>query len=291
MVIFGVKMAGTDAFKDIVRYYDHTQFDYQVAWLDDDNLAVHFGFYDRHTRQHAEALLNTNRVMAEKAVIQKSQRVLDAGCGQGGSSFWLAEQRGAFTFGVSPVKTQIEKAQRVASERGLERQCQFAEADYCQVPQPDASFDAVWACESLCHAADKARFYHEAARLLRPGGRLVVAEYIRYARPLKTQQEALLHDWLHRWAIPDIDSTEEHRIHLETNGFTDILIEDYTPYTFISLKNLYELACRWRWADAILYGAGIRKRAQHDNIVGSARQFEALLANAWYYGLITARKA
>ena len=283
-------MPGTDALEDIVRYYDHTQFDYQVAWLNDDNLAVHFGFYDRHTHKHAEALLNTNRVMADKANIQEGQRVLDAGCGQGGSSFWLAEQCGAFTYGVSPVKTQIDKARRIASERQLERQCQFTEADYCQVPKPAASFDLVWACESLCHATDKAQFYQEAARLLRPGGRLVVAEYIRYDRPLSAKQEALLHDWLHRWAIPDIDSTKEHHINLEKAHFSDILIEDYTPYTFISLKNLYQLARRWLWADALLYGLGVRKQAQHDNIVGSARQFEALRTDAWYYGLITARK-
>ena len=284
-------MAGTDAFKDIIRYYDHTQFDYQVAWLNNDNLAVHFGFYDRHTRKHADALLNTNRVMANKGNIQKGQQVLDAGCGQGGSSFWLAEQCGAHTFGVSPVKTQIEKAQHVARQRLLEQQCQFAEADYCQVPKEDNSFDLVWACESLCHADDKSCFYREAARLLRPGGRLVVAEYIRYSRPLPERQEQLLHNWLSRWAIPDIDSTAEHRRQLEETGFTDIRIEDYPPYSFIPLKNLSHLARRWMWADALLYRIGVRKRAQHNNIVGSARQFEALRADAWYYGLITARRA
>lgn len=284
-------MASPNALEEIIRYYDHTQFDYQVAWLNDDNLAVHFGFYDRHTCKHAEALLNTNRVMANKAKIGNGDRVLDAGCGQGGSSFWLAENHEITTFGVSPVGTQIEKARCIAQQRQLEQRCQFSEADYCQVPQKDATFDAVWACESLCHASDKSAFYQEAARLLRPGGRLVVAEYVRYGRPLNEQRERLLHDWLHRWAIPDIDSTQEHRRHLQAAGFTGITIEDYTPYAFISLKNLYELARRWLWADAILYGLGVRKRAQHNNIVGSARQFEALKADAWYYALITAQKA
>jgi cyclopropane fatty-acyl-phospholipid synthase-like methyltransferase len=285
-------MPPTDApsLKDIIRYYDQTQFDYQVAWLNEDNLAVHFGFYDRHTHRHADALVNTNRIMADKADIQAGDKVLDAGCGQGGSSFWLAAQRGAKTFGVSPVRTQIDKANAMARERGLSANCSFTEADFCKVPAEAGSFDVVWACESLCHAPDKSAFYQEAYRLLKPGGRLIIAEYVRYDRPLSQSQEQLLYDWLRRWAIPDIDSTQEHQQHMAEAGFEAIAIEDYTPYAFISLKNLHQIARRWMWANYILYGLGIRKRAQHHNIVGSVRQFQALRAAAWYYALISARK-
>jgi tocopherol O-methyltransferase len=278
---------GLDA---IIDYYDHTRYDYRVAWLNEDNLAVHFGFYDRHTHRHEEALLNTNRILAEKAAVEAGQQVLDAGCGKGGSALWLARQKGARVVGANPVQSQIEEARAQASQRSLEEQCQFLNADYCQMPLEDEQFDVVWACESLCHAPDKSQFYREAFRLLRPGGRLILAEYTRYRRQLPKAQEQLLLDWLNRWAIPDIDSAAEHEQHMHEAGFEQIKIEDYTPYAFISLKNLHQIARRWLWANHLLLALGIRKRAQHHNIVGSIRQFEALKQGLWFYGLISARK-
>jgi cyclopropane fatty-acyl-phospholipid synthase-like methyltransferase len=280
----------TTHLRDIIRYYDETRFDYQVAWLNEDNQAVHFGFYDRHHRTHGQALLNTNQIMAARGKVEPGQHVLDAGCGNGGSSLWLAAQKSVRATGITPVATQVATAEKQASERKLTHLCQFIEGDYCQVPLEDNSVDVIWACESLCHAADKAAFYQEAARLLKPGGRMVLAEYIRYQRPLPDAQEKLLLDWVNRWAIPDLDTTQEHRSHLEQARFENIQIEDFTRYAFISLKNLYLISRRWLWANYLLFPFGVRTRAQHNNIVGSVRQFQALRQGLWYYGLITAEK-
>ena len=38
----------------VIDYYDQTRFDYNVAWLNKENLAVHFGFYDEHADKHAD---------------------------------------------------------------------------------------------------------------------------------------------------------------------------------------------------------------------------------------------
>jgi cyclopropane fatty-acyl-phospholipid synthase-like methyltransferase len=280
----------TTHFSDVIRYYDETRFDYKVAWLNEDNQAVHFGFYDRNHRTHEQALLNTNQIMAALGKVEPGEHVLDAGCGNGGSSLWLAAQKSVRVTGITPVATQIATAEKQASERRLAHLCQFIEGDYCQVPMEDNSVDTIWACESLCHAQNKAAFYREAARLLKPGGRIVIAEYIRYQRPLPNAQEKLLLDWVNRWAIPDLDSTHEHHAHLESTGFENIQIQDYTRYTFISLKNLYLISRRWLWANYLLHPIGIRTRAQHNNILGSIRQFQALKQGLWYYGLITAQK-
>lgn len=282
--------AQTAALRDIIRYYEKTRFDYRIAWLNEDDQAVHFGFYDRHARTHRAALLNTNRIMAERARLQPGQLILDAGCGNGGSSLWLAANYGLEAVGITPVPHQVETARREADKRGLSAACTFIEGDYCQTPLETGAIDAIWACESLCHAADKAAFYREAARVLRPGGRIVLAEYLRYARNLTAREESLLQDWLHRWAIPDIDSPAEHRRDLLAAGFEHIEVEDFTRYAFISLKNLYLISRRWLWANYLLYPLGLRSREQHNNIVGSIRQFQGLRRGLWFYGLITARK-
>ena len=277
-------------FRELIDYYDQTRFDYHIAWVGRENQAVHFGFYDHQAGQHAEALSNTNRVLADLAGIQPGQRVLDAGCGKGGSCLWLARHRQASVVGISPVASQVAEARQNARAAGLEQQLAFHQADYCNTPFENASFDVIWACESLCHASDKEAFFHEAYRLLRPGGRLVVAEYTRPGRPLPGIGETVLLSWLNRWAIPDINTTDEHLQQAQKAGFQNIGIWDYTRYTWISLKNLHKIARRWLWADYLLYGLGFRSRVQHHNILGSIRQFHALEHGLWYYAVITAGK-
>lgn len=278
------------AFRDIIRYYDQTRFDYNVAWANPDNLAVHFGFYDRQHTRHETALANTNRVLANIAGIKEGEQVLDAGCGRGGSALWLATHRQASVMGISPVESQVAEARQHAEARKMEARTQFVVADYCQTPFPENSFDVVWACESVCHARDKARFYREAHRVLKPGGRLILAEYVRERRPAYRQGEQQLMRWLSRWAIPDIDTAAEHERHALRAGFTSFDLSDYTRYTWISLKNLYKIARRWLWADYILYGLGIRHRSQHHNILGSIAQYRALKEGHWYYAVIIASK-
>ena len=280
------------AFHDtkVVAYYDQTWLDYRLLWLNRNNLSVHFGYADATTRGHADALLNMNRVLADRAGIRPGQRVLDAGCGVGGSSLWLAEQRGAYVVGITPVASQVTRARRFATMRGLGGRVAFEQADYACTPFPDASFDVVWALESLCHAHDKAAFYYEAARLLRPGGHLVAAEYIRASRSLGAHGERLLHQWLDGWAIPDLDTREEHLDNAGSAGFADVRLEDVTDHTRPSLRRLYRMTF-WSYPLALMGRAtGVRSAVQHGNVIGSLRQYQALEHGLWFYGILSATK-
>ncbi len=274
--------------ESIVAYYDQTWLDYRIFWLNGSNLSIHFGYTDATTRSHADALVNMNYVLAERVGIRPGERVLDAGCGVGGSSFWLVNHRGADVVGITPVRSQVVQAQRFATRSKLVSHAHFAQADYANTVFPDASFDVVWSLESLCHAPDKAAFYREAARLLRPGGRLVVAEYIRAARPLATAGERVLHSWLNGWAIPDLATREEHLSYMSAVGFSDIRFDDVTRHTRPSLRRLYQIT-RWSYPLAVLGRiSGIRSAVQHGNVVGSLHQYLALEQGLWFYGLVSA---
>ena len=161
---------------DVVRYYDQTWADYRIIWLSRSNYAFHFGYHDAPGMRHRRALVRNNEVMADAAQVQAGDRVLDAGCGVGGTSCWLAHERGATVVGITLVPNQVERARVIAKRRGVADKATFQVADYSRIPYPDASFDVVWAQESLCHSADKAATYREFHRVLRPGGRLVIAE-------------------------------------------------------------------------------------------------------------------
>jgi cyclopropane fatty-acyl-phospholipid synthase-like methyltransferase len=275
----------TDA---IVGYYNETWLDYRVLWLNRDNLAVHFGYTDDSTRSHTDALKNVNRVLADRVQIQPGERVLDAGCGVGGSSLWLATERSARVVGITLAARQVEMARSHAARRGLTERVHFDVADFTATPFPEASFDIVWAVESLCHAPRKSAFYQEAARLLRPGGRVVVADFVRTARPLDPTGEQLLHEWLDGWAVPDIDTSAEHLEHLAAAGFTDARLDDVTVRTRPSLRRLYRMAY-WTYPLAVLGRVtGVRSEVQHGNVVGSIRQYQALCHGAWFYSILSA---
>jgi SAM-dependent methyltransferase len=96
--------------------------------------------------------------------------VVELGCGTAYVSAWLAK-RGARPVGVDPTPAQLATARRMMVETGIE--FPLVEAPGESVPLPDASFDLAVSEYGASLWADPARWIPEAARLLRPGGRLV----------------------------------------------------------------------------------------------------------------------
>jgi SAM-dependent methyltransferase len=96
--------------------------------------------------------------------------VVELGCGTAYISAWLA-RRGARPVGVDPTPAQLETARRCQRELGLSFPLVEAAAE--QVPLPDAAFDLAVSEYGASIWADAYRWIPEAARLLRPGGRLV----------------------------------------------------------------------------------------------------------------------
>jgi ubiquinone/menaquinone biosynthesis C-methylase UbiE len=96
--------------------------------------------------------------------------VVELGCGTAYVSAWLAK-RGARPVGVDPTPAQLATAREMQTEFGLE--FPLVEAVGEEVPLPDESFDLVVSEYGASIWADPFRWIPEAARLLRPGGRLV----------------------------------------------------------------------------------------------------------------------
>lgn len=278
--------------KDIIAYYDQTEFDYKVAWYGKDNPALHFGFYDKEEADsHYDALSHTNKILAMNARVADGNRILDAGCGLGGSSIWLAQNFEVDVVGISLPARQIANCKQRADSLELKGTTDFVQADYTNTPFEDESFDVIWACESVCHASQKIDFYKEAYRLLKPGGRIVLAEYLRSERPLSKEDEILLKNkWLNNWAIDDIDSEEEHFAHLKSTGFNQINIQNVNDKVGVSLRNLNEKCRRSFPIEWVLKLLGIRSSVQHGNLVGSIHQYTAFKKGIWWYSVISATK-
>ena len=282
--------AGVDLIGSIVRYYEHTGFDYSSLWARREDLAFHYGYYDEQCRHHRRAVANANATLAEFAAVGRGDRVLDAGCGRGGSCFWLAENLGARPVGVNLVPSQLDYAKEEAVRRGLGGQTEFRRADYTRTPFEPQSFDVVWALESLCHASAKTDFYSEASRLLRPGGRLVVAEYMLTDDAMLPEDQKLVAEWLSGWSIPSIDTETQHVANARAAGFERIEVHDWTDRMRRSSLRLHCLALICHWLSSLLNTVGLRSDVAHANLLSARYQYEALQKGLWRYKILVAQK-
>ncbi len=284
--------AGTDPRRlaAVRSYYDQTRLDYRWLWFARGDQSIHFGWWGNGVRNHRASLVAMNEALADRGAVTAGTRVLDAGCGVGSTSRWLAKHRGAAVVGITPVEGQVRRARELTARAGLEHLVTTQVGDYLATDFPDASFDVVLAQESVCHAADKAAFLREVARVLKPGGRLVVAEYFLFPRPYAAGEQALLERWWSGWAIPDLAVGPEFEQWARDAGLPDARLDDVTPFVERSLRRLHRITVTFYLGELLLRRLRIRSEVQHGNVRASREHWRALRRGLWYYGILTATK-
>jgi cyclopropane fatty-acyl-phospholipid synthase-like methyltransferase len=104
--------------------------------------------------------------------------VLDVGCGTGGPARALAAEHGVRVTGITTSEVGVRAATERAAEAGLSDLLRFEQRDGTDNGFPDASFDRVWVLESSHLMRDRVALVSECARVLRPGGRMVLCDII-----------------------------------------------------------------------------------------------------------------
>jgi len=156
-----------------------------------DSHSTHGGHYERgHAHGHAhgddermfESLLLQDRVLAPLMTeiagwlgVARGMRILDAGCGAGGMTVEFG-RRGATVEAVDPGERQREATIALVEAAGLDGLVNVGPADVTALEYPDNTFDLVWCSRVLHHVEDMGAGARELARVLRPGGRLVIRE-------------------------------------------------------------------------------------------------------------------
>jgi 27-O-demethylrifamycin SV methyltransferase len=138
----------------------------------------HYGYFEhpRVALERATAVLTEQ--MIEAARIATGERILDIGCGTGHQACELAERFGASVLGITTSAGGVEAATELAARRGIS-QVRFERRDGTDNGLADESFDLAWALESSHLMRDRAALLGECARVLVPGGRLVLCDIVR----------------------------------------------------------------------------------------------------------------
>lgn len=277
--------------EEIVEYYDSCEEDYRTYWNLDRSMAMHAGYWDETTQSLEEALAKENEILAREAKITATDKVLDAGCGVGGSAIYLAKTIGCKVAGITLSAQQAASARENAVKMGVDGLVQFEVMDFCRTTFPDASFDVVWGIESVCHAQDKELFVKEAYRLLKKGGRLIIADGFSTGNDLLSKDEALrMKKWLRGWGVERLEGVQTFFDYLKGSGFDAISFRNITRNVVPSSKRLFYISFPATFMSKLGEWFGVRKKIQTDNIRAAYHQYTTLRDGLWEYGIFCAYK-
>jgi SAM-dependent methyltransferase len=183
---------------------DHRSIDRDIAGYYDRNTrkflrfsrggALHRKLWPPEVHSKTESLLYVNRiilgslekVLGNLTVLQESReggekriRIIDLGCGVGGTVLWLAEHMDAEFFGITLSPVQVVIANERTVRQGLAKRCLFQTGNILDVQQPDGSFHGAVAVESFSHVESAGNFFEQVSRLLVEGGVLVLIDDVR----------------------------------------------------------------------------------------------------------------
>jgi MPBQ/MSBQ methyltransferase len=211
-------------------YGDDTVAKEYDAWADDGILEyywgehIHLGYYSPNDIQ--QGWRKKNFIQAKYDFIDEMMKfgnihptdyqnvneikVLDVGCGFGGTSRYLAKALGSKSqvTGITLSPKQVQRGTELALAQGVANNTNFIVMDALQMEFPNNTFDIVWACESGEHMPDKKAYINEMMRVLKPGGKFVMACWsqrddseIPFTKKDKRDLQYLYEEWTHPFFI------------------------------------------------------------------------------------------
>lgn len=253
------------------QYYEEAGPDY-AAWSREFNM--HFGYYRAGANPlRREAMLEQMNVevLARLQVEElEAPRLLDLGCGLGATLRSFAHHLPrARLKGITRVPWQVEEACALNAKAGCEGRISILQGEYQDTMLPRWSYDGVYALESSCHArgGDKGALLTEAHRLLRRGGRLVVADgFLVRDRFSNELQRRIYRTLCECWVIEELAQLGMFTRRLEQLGFEDIRVERLQMRVAPSVAHIPWVTLKFLLTD-VVFGARRMTKARWNNVL------------------------
>jgi tocopherol O-methyltransferase len=202
----------------IREHYDSLAFIYQTFWGDH----IHHGlFLDQAERPEAAQVRMLDQCV-KWLNLRGGERVLDVGCGHGGTLFYLAQHLGCSGLGLTISPKQAWIAASRAREAGFGDRLAFVVEDIAEFRLPPSEFDLVWAMESSEHFADKTKFLRDTYKALRDDGQFLLAAWT------GSMDHPRIREVARAFLCPELWTAEQYIRALETACMRVIRREDLT---------------------------------------------------------------
>jgi len=201
---------------------------------------IHRSLWLDGIRTREEALNASNELIRAEieAAAPRRAHIADLGCGVGASLFYLLprlqDPQPAVGLTLSPLQAQLAK--QFARQAHLAGQALFVEGDFTLAPLAGGRFDAVYSVEAVVHAPQPQNYFHEASRLLRKGGKLILIDDYLVNRPLSRQETLWRNAYIQGWHVPGVITTEQANAFAAASSLRLTQNRNLTPH--LRLRNL-----------------------------------------------------
>lgn len=229
----------------IIKYYasKESKLGYKYIMWD----SKHLGFYPSQkadiTEKEAQVLYQD--YIAKSLNLKSDELVMDAGCGRGVVACYLAEKYKITVTGVDITPFEIENAVRRASRLNIQNSINFIVSDYSETELENNYFDALYANETLSHAPNLLKTFSEFYRVLKPGGRISIIEYvIANDEEFSEREMETLNFIIDKSAMVGLKQFRKNKIIpiLEEVGFINCNQKDITKFGQPSFQRLHRIA-------------------------------------------------
>ncbi|TDU73205.1 tocopherol O-methyltransferase [Prosthecobacter fusiformis] len=220
---------------DVARHYDQLDRFYREIWGDH----VHHGLWITGRETSEEATRNLMDAVVAKARLSPGMELCDVGCGYGHTSRIIATEQLVKVTGLTVSPAQQRYA---VSATPPDLPATFLVEDWLHNERPTAAFDALIAIESTEHMADKARVFSEAARVLKPGGRMVICAWLANETLKPWQHRHLIEPICREGRMPGLGTQTEYTSWMTSAGFQVEDVQDVSP----QVSRTWPI-CAWRF--------------------------------------------
>lgn len=248
----------------IGKFYDQST----PIWLDVWGEHMHHGYYGPNgdqPKEKVQAQIDMIETILDWGKIKPAKRMLDAGCGVGGSARYLANKYNAEALGFTLSQVQVDRAQQYNEAAHLSDRVRIEKRNMMTLNETDGDFGFIWSMESAEHIEDKAKLFQLFYDRLQPGGQLLMATWCHRKTPpeITTKEQRLLDKVYRLYHLPPMVDIPSLTTFADQAGFSEVETDDWTK----------AIAPFWKTV--------VKSALQPNSIIGLIKSGTQTIAGAW----------